>query len=268
MALSCTSCCSSFDKLLCCLTHWTLIIFMYLLYPIKILIGFLAAYFQRPYSLFFLLDFFLLMTTNVLLVVIFIQNYEFINTIETFNKIFYFTLLCSVVNYIIVFHIYHLYGLHSLEKEYHTANVKTYLSHIIKYFFKDTIGGYIGVFFILQSVVFILSLNHFSAGNETYFSNGFAKPVVVYFTQIGVIFNLIFCLIHIGFYFLIFICVICKINNSCIISVLLQLKVQELQAVKGPNSFPFYDLALRAFEFIGIYEMEKDFMISKEVENV
>jgi hypothetical protein len=262
MAFSCVSCCISFDKFLCCFTHWTLIIFKYLLYPIKVIIGFLGNYFQRPYSLFFLLDFFLLMTTNVLLVVIFIQNSDFINDIENFNKIFYFTLTSSVINYIIVFHIYHLYGLHSLVKENFTSNVKTYISHIARYFFKETIMGYIGLFFILQSVVFILSLNHLTELKQIYFSNNFAKPIVVYFTQIGIIFNLVFCMIHLVFYFLIFICVLCKINNSCLISVLFQIKVQE------KNSYPFYDLALRSFEFIGIYEIDKDFILSQEVENV
>lgn len=241
---------------------WIIKICYYLLVPVKLLLKLLTNYFQRPYSLFFLIDFFLLMTSNVLLVIILIQNKEFINSLENFNNIFYFTLVGSVINYVSVFHIYHLYGLHSLHKNNFTSNIKSYLYHIIRFSFKNSIVGYIALFFIFESIYLYTGLKEIQNSTD-FFTDKFPKPIVIDFTIIAIILNLIFCLIHILFFTVLVFCILFKINKSCFIGLVLKLPKKN-----DKDAYPFYDLFLNCFEFLGIYSDESESSISQNIENV
>lgn len=241
------------------------------LIPVKYLCKFITNHFQRPYSLCFLLDFFLLITPSLLLVILLTQYSDFINSISPFNKIFYFTFTHLIINYVVVFYIYHLYGQHSLEEgDKLNYTVKSFTKFVVHYLFKETKMGYIGIYFLVESIASIISLNSLHT-NKDYNSDVFAVPVLLFFTKLAVGLNLIFTLLHVIVYVSLFLFVLCKVNNSCIFKVIKAgckgdtndghttsfPKSNKTNTNIRENKHSFKNLSLDFYQFIGIYEYKK-----------
>jgi hypothetical protein len=267
------------DNICATTTTYFFLILKYIFFPLRIILKFLTNYFQRPYSFIFILDFILLMIPILLLVIILIQNAEYINSKENFYRIFYFTLASTLINYISVFHIYHLYGLHKLEEERINYNIMTYTKFIFSYLFEETKSGIIGVYYIFQ---FICHLKLFDNLRE---HQKMERPIVYDFTRVALLLDFIFLSLHLAIYISLYFFMLCRINQSCILKVshdIFTKKHNELKRLErivkddeeridhsasDIKKLKFGILAMEFYKFIGIFDFEKEYTITKN-ENV
>lgn len=282
-----------------CMTDYFFISLYYFFYPIKILCKCINSFFQRPYSFFFVLDFLILITPALLLLIILIQNYEFINSIQTFNKIFYFILLNLIINFIIVFHIYYLYNTHKLEDNFdhgENDNVRSFTIKTLNYLFKFTKLGYIGIYFIFEIIICFICLSHIN-GTSDYYKDNFDRPIVIQFTKFSIFLNLTFNFLHVGMYTLLYLFLLCKLNESCLCKIILNCTKENSKTNNNLNpksnpinnnsntntniiinqsyttskkvkeiekKFRFQNLALDFYLFFGLYECKRDTVVRVE----
>jgi hypothetical protein len=222
--------------------------FEYICCPIKFFLKPLTSRFQRPYSLCFLMSYFLLIIPVILLLIILIQSSSFINELDRFSTLFYLTFFNLLINYILVFHIYHVYGLHKLEYTTHAFTVRTFMAYTMRYLFVETKLGYIGVYFLAQVILYICSLNYIlNDGNLN--SDNFDLPILVTFTFYAVISGLVFTLGHLVVYIVLFMVLLCKVNNSCICGI--------ISGYRYNLTAKFQDKYLDCFKLFGIYDIER-----------
>lgn len=264
------------DNLCAKTTTYFFLILKYIFFPIKILLKFITSYFQRPYSFIFILDFILLMIPILILIILLIQNYPYINSKEEFNRIFYFTVASVILNYISVFHIYHLYGLHKLDEEKLNHNIRTYTKFIFRYLFEETKSGIIGIFYIFQ---FLWIINLFDNLRE---HQNMERQVVYDFTRIALLLDLIFLSLHLAIYILLYFFMLCKINQSCILMISHDLFTKNQNELKRLErvikdfdeerihtsdsniyKLKFGSLVMDFYKFFGIYDYEKEYIVTK-----
>lgn len=256
--------CQTIDEKCLQLSNILVNILSKILYPIKYLCGYLTKKFQRPYSLCFLLNFFILITPAILLVILLIQNAEYINSIDIFNFSFYFTLFNLVINYIIVFHIYYLYGRHRLTGRHLPYSTKHYTKYICNYLFTENRIGLIGIYLILQCFISFVIYSNIK-NNKDYNSDKFDRPILIIFTEFGIICNIIFTLGHIIIYSILFLLLLCRINNSCICRVCYSMNSDRILNPDEVSNhrYTYFNLILSCYKYFGIYDEEKDLFFNR-----
>ncbi len=230
----------------------------FILLPLKYALrGFLNV-FERPYSFCLFFSFIIIVTPLIMMLAILIQFEEFIYSLEKFPFIYYYTLFSLVLNFYIVFHIYSLYGIHKLEEEKVSYNIKTFTRYIIYYLLRETKAGLLGIFCIGNLIAFTLILNYLETTKD-YDSNNFTVPIVIYILKLSVILNLLFNAIKVFIFIMLYFFIICKINKSCICGLLYSLmRKSELRKIEfEEDKMEFYDMGLEFFHFLGVFDYKK-----------
>ncbi len=261
-------CCDDKCMIFCNCFTYTLYI---LLIPVKFLCKLITNYFARPYSFCFIIDFLLLMTPALLLVVILIQYSEFINQYGGFSIIFYYIFTTLIINFILVFHIYDIYGKHKLDDSADNYNFRTFTKFVCKYLFKNSIVGYIGILFILESCVTIICIHHLLSEKTKYIKS---KPILYDSLVFSAYLNLVFTLMHVIIYIVLYLFIICKLNKSCLCKVIVDYRkgkdhcgIENDDNEKGSYSDKpqsFQNLGLECCLFIGVYDYKKELKMKKD----
>jgi hypothetical protein len=223
-------------------------ILSYICCPVKYLLKPITNSFQRPYSFCFLLSYFLLIIPAILLIVLLIQYSGFINGLEGFTSIYYITLANLLVNYVLVFHIYHIYGLHRLEYQTCSFTVKGFLKYTFEYLFRNTKLGFIGVYFIIQIGLGIFAI-HYIMTDKGFNDENFDLPILITFSLYAICSNLVFTLGHFVIYLSLLLVLICKINGSCFCGIFSGSRYGKL--------IDFVERYLDCFKLFGIYDIER-----------
>jgi hypothetical protein len=240
--------CKDLDSFAIRLCHLLTVCLGFLCCPVKFVFKPLTNNFQRPYSICFLLSYFLLIIPAILLLVMLIQSSSFINELYWFTSLFYLTLINLLINYILVFHIYNVYGLHKIEYHTQVFTVKSFIKYAVRYLFTETKLGYIGIYFLAQSIFGLYNLIYILR-NKGLNSDSFDLPVLVTFTLYAVVSGIAFTLGHLVVYFSLFMLLFCKINNSCCCGV--------FAGYRNNKKVRFHDRWLDCFKLFGIYDIEK-----------
>ena len=233
--------CLSFDSICLYITVKFMLILKYILIPFKLLLKTLTKHFERPYSFCFLITFFCLICPAILLIVISIQANQLIN----YKFWYYFTFANLIINFIIVFEIYSLYGVHRLIDERGKFNAKSYFKYIFHYLFIENKIGYIGLYLIAEVIIFTIGWKKIQEQSKDINT----IPVIYTFLKISILCNIIFSTSHLLIYLIIFLTLLCKINNSCICALILCKKQKQ-------KSYNFTDYILDCCQFFGLYELD------------
>ncbi len=158
------------EKILILFINYLCKIFYYILYPFKLILSLFFKIFQRPYSFFFLLNYFLLLAPGILLFSITI-NYKIL--ISNNNYLIYnILLLISLsLNYIFNYKIYTIYQEHILNKNkinINDFNVKKFFE-IFKNFIYNHQSLIIFILILIYNV--IISTYILIIYNKIYFIN-------------------------------------------------------------------------------------------------
>ena len=200
-------------------------------FPIHFICKYLMEQLARPYSFFLLMSFFIIIIPFLLLIILLIQNSSFIHDYSSLSVIYYFLLIFLTLNFFSTYYIYYLYGVHSLDNDYGSIkkkkhNVQTYFKFILNYLFITTKLGFLILYYLIQLVIVIICVSWFNQDivNQEKKLNQIniykLRPVIIYFMNFGLTCDLIFLLSHIFLYFFLFNFILCKINQSCICSVM------------------------------------------------
>jgi len=232
--------------------------FKFILLPLKYPLRVFLNVFQRPYSFCLFFSFIIIVTPLIMMLVILIQFDDYIYSLENFYPIYYYTLFSLVLNYYIVFHIYSLYGIHKLEEQEVSYNIKTFTRYIIYYLFRETKAGFLGIFCFGNLISFALILNYLQT-NKDYNSDNFTVPVVIYILKFSVILNLLFYVIKVLIFVMLYSFIICKINKSCFCGLFYSLMSKsELKKIDfEEDKMEFYDIGLDFFHFLGVFDYKK-----------
>lgn len=231
----------------------------FIMLPLKYLSGLLLSVFQRPYSFCLFFSFIIIVSPLIMMLVISIQFDDYIYSLEHFSFIYYYTMFSLVISYYIVFHIYSLYGIHYLEEEVISYNIKTFTQFIIRYLFRETRAGFLGLFCIGNLIFFAFILNYLETNND-YNSENFSIPVIVYILKLSVIFNILFYAKKVFIFTLLYLFIVCKINKSCLCGLVYSLITKsELNKISyvEEEKVEFYDLGLEFFSFLGVFDYRK-----------
>lgn len=271
--------CTTFSNSICKVCKYTCI-------PFKFLCRLITRFFERPYSFCFIIDFFLLMTPSLLLVVMLAQYSEYISTLSKINVFFYGVLINLILNFISVFYIYEVYGRHKLDEVKQSYTVSSFLKHVIKFLFTESKLGYLGMYYILQILYYFVSLR-FLYNNSDLNSDKIEFPVLIVFTKLAMICGLIFTLTHIVIYCTLFMTILCAINNSCLCVVCKKDQALQMSSVsnkkqveekgnhkndvidKKRNETKFYLIILDCYRFFGLFDYRRHMEIEyEETDNI
>lgn len=188
------------EKILILFINYLCKIFYYILYPFKLILSLFFKIFQRPYSFFFLLNYFLLLAPGILLFSITI-NYKIL--ISNNNYLIYnILLLISLsLNYIYNYKIYTIYQEHILNK-----NKINIIDFNVKKFF-EIFNNFIYnhksliIFFLILIYNIIISSYILFIYNKNYFIHIPIENSIIF---IIIIVNLIFSLGNLFIYILLF----------------------------------------------------------------
>jgi len=267
-----------------CLDKTCLIIFnkicfitKYLCKPAKLTCRIFTRYFDRPYSLCFLLNFFILISPSLLLVVMLTQYSKNFASLDKLNIIFYAVLINLILNFVSVFYIYYLYGVHSLNEGKLLHTVSSFIKFTWNYLFIETKVGYLVIYYILQVGVHFTCLVFISENSE-YNSENFEFPVLISFTKFALICCLTFTLSHIFLYTSLFFVILCYINKSCFCGLFLKSYTSdksknynsngvdnESKYVTERNTDEYFMIVLKCYKFLGLYDY-KTFLEIDDIE--
>ena len=188
------------EKILILFINYLCKIFYYILYPFKLILSLFFKIFQRPYSFFFLLNYFLLLAPGILLFSITI-NYKILISNNNF-LIYNILLLISLsLNYIFNYKIYTIYQEHILNKNkinINDFNVKKFFE-IFKNFIYNHKSLIIFILILIYNV--IISTYILIIYNKNYFIHIPIENSIIF---IIIIVNLIFSLGNLFIYILLF----------------------------------------------------------------
>jgi len=201
-----------------------------LCFPCHFMCKFITKELERPYAFFFLISFFIFIILLFLLFVLLIQNSNYINQNASISAIFYFLVLSLITNFMSTYYIYYLYGVHSLEPNYGSIkkknhNIITYTKFLFDYITSTTKILFIGIYYLAQIISIIICFSWLTADiaskeninvNDNFYKQ---RPIIVYFIQFGLSCNFLFLILHSVLYSILFLLILCKINNSCCCSV-------------------------------------------------
>ena len=180
--------------------------------PLRSICKLCSKFFQRPYSLFFLINFLLLITPTIVTTSILCNYHKSILHIGIL-PFYYLCIIFLCINYIISFQIYYIYQEHSLK--FNTEN-KTRISKDILY---DKIKRYIlrhkrilvfGSFLLIELILSIFALVY--CNKKDYKGFSIIKDGMLF----GYIFNVVFIITHVLLYLVLFLVLLCLGNNSCL----------------------------------------------------
>lgn len=279
------------DSIFCSICNHFTCICAVLLLPFKILISPLTNFFQRPYSFIFFVNFFVLMTPSLLLVIVLYGNMDYLTQLDnhSFNFVSIFTLVNLLICYILTFHIYHLYGQHSLPESNHKYTYQNFNSLLFKYFFRQTVLGYIAIYFLANAGISLYAISELVDARHTAIRR--ERPILLTFTYFGISCNLFFTIIHILTYLVLYAVIICRLNNSCLCKQggekvtisshndhaersiqigsdkslnksirdeqVLEQKQKKTKKMHGETTPKFVERMLDCFKFIGIFDYNK-----------
>jgi len=244
--------------------------------PCKFFCKFITNYLQRPYSFFFLVNFFMLMTPSLLLTIILTQFSEYFNLIEKFNYIFYSTLINLIINFVTVFHIYDVYGKHELEETKPNYTASSFAKKCFKFLFTEGNKlGYIGIYYFLQIGLYSVNLFYLFTTKD-FNSDKFQFTILIIFTKFAAMCGLIFTLSHVLIYVFLFLVILCAINNSCLCAlnrnnrngleitassknknVTVRDSQEHLKKNNYGHSKPFFIRILDCYNFFGLYDYNR-----------
>ena len=188
------------EKILILFINYLCKIFYYILYPFKLILSLFFKIFQRPYSFFFLLNYFLLLAPGILLFSITI-NYKIL--ISNNNYLIYnILLLISLsLNYIFNYKIYTIYQEHILNRNkinINDFNVKKFFE-IFKNFIYNHQSLIIFILILIYNV--IISTYILIIYNKNYFIHIPIENSIIFIITIV---NLIFSVGNLFIYILLF----------------------------------------------------------------
>jgi hypothetical protein len=237
--------------------------------PAKLTCRIFTTYFDRPYSLCFLLNFFILISPSLLLIVMLSQYSQNIYSLDKFNMIFYSVLINLILNFVSVFYIYDLYERHSLNEVKLLRTVSSFIKLTWNYLFIETKAGYLGIYYILQVGVNFTSLLYIFKNSE-YNSEKFETPVLIFFTKFALICCLAFTLAHIILYTSLFFVILCSINNSCLCGLCLTRNGSDKSVnpisnrvdkgsknVTRENTQKYFLVILECYKFLRLYDYKR-----------
>ena len=259
------SCCN-----FCCLVCDTLCI------PIHFCLNPFVSPLERPYSFCFIVNFFLLITPSLLLLILIIH----LNSVNDSYNNFYFIIgfmLCNLlVNFAVTFYIYYIYGVHKIEKEKLATyeDVRLFTKYIYNYVSAETYLKFVFVYYFCQVISIIMCLNWI---NNPDLKRKYEGIIVYDFTKFAVVCNAIFIFGNTIIYSYLFLAILCKVNFSCICLIISNYfrKTDNSENSSHQNEQKQYKLredaffvtkSLKFFRFFGIYDLEKAF--PKKEENV
>ena len=239
--------------------------------PAKLAFRIFTTYFDRPYSLCFLLNFFILISPSLLLIVMLSQYSQNISSLNKITMIFYSVLINLILNFVSVFYIYDLYERHSLNEVKLLRTVSSFLKLTWNYLIIDTKVGYLGIYYILQVGVHFTSLVYIFKNSE-YNSEKFEFPVLIFFTKFALICCLTFTLSHIFLYTSLFFVILCYINKSCLCGLCLTRNVSDKSVNPNSNGVDneskpvmrgktqeYFLVILECYKFLGLYDYKRLF---------
>ena len=200
------------EKILILFVNYLCKIFYYILYPFKLILSLFFIIFQRPYSFFFLLNYFLLLAPGILLFSITI-NYNILISNNNY-LIFNILLLISLsLNYIYNYKIYSIYQEHILNKN--KINIIDFNVKIFFEMFKNFIYAHKSLIMFILILLYnvIISSYILFKYNRNYFIHIPIENSIIF---IIIIVNLIFSLGNLFIYFLFFFTLFlyAKYNNN------------------------------------------------------
>jgi len=200
------------EKIIILFINYLCKIFYYILYPFKLILSLFFLIFQRPYSFFFLLNYFLLLAPGILLFSITI-NYKILISNNNY-LIFNILLLISLsLNYVYNYKIYSIYQEHVLNKN--KINIIDF--NVKKFFeiFNNFICSHKSLIIFILILIYnvIISSYILFKYNKKYFIHIPIENSIIF---IIVIVNLIFSLGNLFIYFLLFFTLFlyAKYNNN------------------------------------------------------
>ena len=242
-------------------------------YPFNFFLKYFISPFERPYSFCFIINFFLLITPTLLLVILLIQF------TEKFDK-FYFIigfLLCNLlINFVSTFYIYYLYGIHKVqkEKELTFSNIKLYRKYVFNYIINETFLKWVILYYFGQVVAIIMC---FIWIYDPKVYSTFEGKIVLDFIRFAIYCNAIYLLTNFILFSLLFLFILCKIKISCLCKIIAfwfnnepnesnNLPPSNLNDFLEKDNNFFVNKSLKFYKFIGLFDIEKAF--PKREENV
>jgi hypothetical protein len=268
------SCCEDVDTfgISCC--NYSCLFLDYLCIPFHFCCQYIAPQFERPYSFCFILNFFILVTPLLLLLIILIQNSKNpIDNINTFYFILYFLFLNLLINFLIGFYIYYVYGIHRVEKEKEVTYQKNNLftKYVFNYITNITYVLPIGIYYFVELIALIICWVWVSGRDLDKLVEN--QSILIDFTRFALICNTIYLVTSIILYVYLFFLLNCKISNSCVCKVISNIyssqndlennsanvnKQLDLSPENNNDVF-FISKSLKFFKFFGLYDVEKSF---------
>lgn len=242
-------------------------------FPFYFFLKYIISPFERPYSFCFIINFFLLITPALLLVILCIQLSQLNESFDNFNFIIGFLLTNLLLNFAVSFYIYYLYGIHKVlkEKEVTFSDIKLYIKYLYNYIIGETFLRWVILYYFCQIVSTIMC---FIRVYDQELIKKYQGKIVLDFTIFALYCNAIFLFINIVLYSFLFLLLLCKINVSCICKVIsnwfkneaIEANHSNLKEFLSIDSKFYVNKSFKFYKFVGLYDIEKAF--PKKEENV
>lgn len=233
----------------------------------------IISLFERPYSFCFIINFFLLVTPSLLLLILIIQLNQLNESYSNFHFIIGFLFFNLLINFAVTFYIYYIYGIHRLSKENPTTynDVKLYSSYVYTYLVKTTNVWLILLYYFGQIISTIMCFNWI---NDPQLVTKYQGLVVYDFSKFAVVCNAIFIFGNSTAFIYLYLFLLCKVNFSCCCKVILKLFFNRNEEgsennhkdLENKEEELFIVKSSRAFKFFGLYDVDKQF--PKKEDNV
>lgn len=224
--------------------------------PIKYFWKCISTCFQRPYSLMFCINFLILILPALLVLITLIQFHTIIRNYKLLFP-YYYILSMIGLNYYFSFILYDAYQEHYIRHDLKPKySVPTFLKHLLEYFRLHIELCIVAIFIIFEAITSFIVLHYYT--NDTSIDNDY--PILNQVLLYSLYSNIIFAIEHIVIYAMVFLILLCTINNSCICLVCCskhnQYLVKEVHQTKLTVFIQFFLHLLYVF---GLFDFKKVF---------